>query len=305
MSLLILLMGILSHVAPLVGISAAEPAVSAAPVVLPAYELVLEVCNGRELDAREESRLMAAVRYCCAWSGLRVVQLQRKGSRLELRVENGELASREEYEEVLRGMEGIFNGRISMQLLRVHPDSDTLVLDGEVQEQLEQYESAMVEYEEHAGGDEPAPVLPKLPHHLRVADYMLAEFPVVSPEDGNASFEYLVVQRPEVAAEDDMLVTELDVDRAELDPARACVVFTFTRRGADALGRLTRSMKQGRERLAIVLNGVVVSAPVVHAELGSQCFISGLSMELCRAVVDDLSMLLPVPVRVVSCQRAE
>lgn len=303
MSLLILLLGMLSHVASLAGIQHTEPVVES--VVLPAYDLVLEACCEREPEGREAERLESGVRSCCEWYGLRVVQLQREGKRLLLRVENGAISSMAEYEGVLRGLEGSLNSGISLQLLRVHPDSDTLVMDGEVLELLKEYEAAMVQFEEDACGDEPAPALPELPRHLRAIDYMLAEFPVLTPEDGNARFEYLVVQRPEAAADDAMLVTEQDVDHAELDPVRVCVDFTFTPRGASTLSRLTRSMKHGKERLAIMLNGVVVSAPIVHAPLGSHCFVSGMNLEQCRAVVDDLSMLLPVPVRVVSCCRVE
>ena len=303
MSLLILLLGMLSHIAPLVGIQHTEPV--AESVVLPAYELELEACCEQAPEGRAAERLESAVRSCCEWSGLRVVQLRREGKRIQLRVENGALSSMDEYEGVMRGLEGILNSGISLQLLRVHPDSDTLVMDGEVQELLKEYEAAVVQHEEDACGDEPAPALPELPRHLRVIDYMLAEFPVLSPEDGNARFEYLVVQRPEAAAEDEMLVTEQDVDRAELDPVCICVDFTFTPHGSATLSRLTRSMKHGKERLAIMLNGVVVSAPIVHAVLGSHCFVSGMNLEQCRAVVDDLSMLLPVPVRVVSCCRVE
>ena len=90
-----------------------------------------------------------------------------------------------------------------------------------------------------------------------------------------------------------------------MDVLRPCVDFTLTPRGAETLTRLTRSMKLGKDRLAILLDGVVVSAPVVHAELGGQFIISGLSAEQCQSVADGLVMPLPVQVRVLSRRRAE
>ncbi|MBR5196251.1 MAG: hypothetical protein IKW48_08970 [Akkermansia sp.] len=303
MSLITLLLGIFSTVAPLIGISVPEPEPAAA--VLPVHELVLEPCEERELDAREEERMMAAIQYRCEWVGLRGVQVRRDGRRFLVRVESGLIKSMEEYTETLDRLESVLNERTSMQLLRVHPDADTLVMDGELQEMLEEYEVSMVAYEESGGEDAQPPAVPQLPRHLRVPDFMLAESAVVSAEDGSAHYEYLVVQRPEVAAEDEMLVTEQDVDRASLNSQRPSVDFTLTPRGAETLTRLTRSMKLGKDRLAILLNGVVVSAPVVHAELGGQFFISGLSVEQCQSVADSLVMPLPVKVRVISRRRAE
>lgn len=303
MSLITLLLSILTTVAPLIGISAPGPEPAAA--VLPVRELVLEPCVDRELDAREEERMMAAIQYRCEWVGLRGVRVRREGRQFVVRVESGLIKSMEEYTDTLDELESILNERTSMQLLRVHPDSDTLVMDGEVQEKLVEYETAVVAYEESGSEGAQPPVLPKLPHHLRVPDYMLVEHSVFSAEDGSVRFEYLVVQRPEVAAEDEVLVTEQDVDRASLDSLRPGVDFTLTPRGAETITRLTRSMKQGQERLAILLNGVVVSAPVVHTELGAQFFISGLSAEQCQSVADGLVMPLPVKVRVVSRRSAE
>ena len=303
MSLITLLLGIFSTVAPLVGISVPAPEPPAA--VLPVHELVLEPCIDRELDTREEERMIAAIQYRCEWVGLRGVQVRRDGRQFLVRVESGLIKSMEEYSETLDELESVLNERTSMQLLRVHPDTDTLVMDGEVQEMLVEYETAMVAYDESDAEDAQPPAVPQLPRHRRVPDYMLAESAVVSAEDGSARYEYLVVQRPEVAAADEMLVTEQDVERAAMDVLRPCVDFTLTPRGAETLTRLTRSMKLGKDRLAILLDGVVVSAPVVHAELGGQFIISGLSAEQCQSVADSLVMPLPVQVRVLSRRRAE
>lgn len=303
MSLLTLLLGILSLLASYSGVSlpAPEPAV----VALPPRELVLEPQCEYEITGREEERMMAAIRFRCEMVGLRGVKVERRERNFILQVNNGLIPRMEEYTETLDELEAVLNESTQMRLLRVHTYSDRLVNDAEVQEMLVAYETALIAFEESAEPGETAPVLPELPHRLGAPGYMLAEYQVLSPEDGSARFEYLVVQRPELAAEEDVLVTEGDVDRAEYDAMRGSINLTFTGRGADALTRLTRSMKMGRERMAIMLNGVVVSAPVVHAELGMECFISGLSAECCESVVDGLAMPLPVPVKITARRGVE
>ena len=296
MSLITLLLGIFCSVAPLIGGGALLPVPGAA--VFPVYELEVVPRSERELDEREAESMQAAIRSRCEWVGLRGVQVRREGRAFLVRVENGLIRSLAAYSDALDELETVLNERGSLQLLRVHPDSETLVMDGEVQELLAQYESAVIASEENGTGDMELPVLPELPLRLRAADYMLAEWPVVSPEDGSASYEYLVVQRPEAAAEEGMLVTEQELESAEAEPARSVVACAFTPHGAAVLTRLTRSMKRGEDRLAILLNGVVMSAPVVHAELGRQCFISGLSPEQCAAVAGALMKPLPVQVRI-------
>lgn len=303
MSLLTLLLGILSLLASFSGVNlpVSEPASSA----LPPRELVLEPQCDREITGREEERMMAAIRFRCEMVGLRGVNVERRERNFILQVNSGLISRMEEYTETLDELESVLNESTQMRLLRVHPDSDSLVSDAEVQEMLIAYETALIAYEESAEPGEMTPALPELPHRLRAPGYMLAEYQVLSPEDGSSRFEYLVVQRPELAAEEETLVTEGEVDRAEYDAARGRINLTFTQRGAAALTRLTRSMKQGHERMAIMLNGVVVSAPVVHAELGMECFISGLSAECCEAVVDGLAMPLPVPVKITARRGVE
>ena len=133
---------------------------------------------------------------------------------------------------------------------------------------------------------------------------MLVEYPVISAEDGSSRYEYLVVQRPESATEDDLLVTEVEVERATIDEAReGCVDIELTLRGGEILKRLTSDMEHGSDRLAIMLNGSLVSAPVVHAALGCSFVITGLNPHECRSVVDGLAKPLPVPVKVHERQR--
>ncbi len=301
MSLLTLLLGILTTLFSLPGCPQAETAATA----LPARELVLEPQCDRELTGREEERMLAAVKYRCELVGLRGVQVRREGRNYLLRVNSGLIQSMEEYTDTLDELESVLNERTNLQLLRVHPDSSVLVRDAEVQTLLGRYESAMVAYEENHNPDEVPPQVPELPERLGVPAYMLVEQQVFSQEDGSSYFEYLVVQRPASAAEESLLITEQDVELAEHDTIRKSLSVTFTQSGSETLTRLTRSMSLGTDRLAILLNGAVVSAPVVHAELGCSCMITGLSPELCESVADGLTMPLPVPVRITARRSAE
>lgn len=303
MSLLTLLLGILSALAPLSGIRLPEPEPAAAS--LPARELVLEPQCDRGLTGREEERMLAAIRFRCELLGLRGVQVQRQGQDFILRVGSGLITSMEAYTETLDELESILNERTSMQLLPVHRNSELIVQDGEVQELLAAYETAVVAYEESHSPEESAPLLPELPQRLHLQDYQLAEYQASSPEDGAARYEYMVVQRPEIMAQDNLLVTEQEVERAEVDTARGTINVELTARGGDILARLTRSMQPGQERLAILLDGVPVCAPVVHTELGCSFFISGLTREEGERVVDGLVMPLPVQIRITARRSAD
>ncbi len=300
MSLFSLLLSLLSALPMLSEIKLPE----SAAVQLPAREVELVPQRQQELTAREEECLMAAVQYRCGLVGLRGVQVRRCGQHYCVRVEGGVMKSVAEYTEVLDDLEMVLNERTSLQLLRVHPRSEVLVDDGEVQELLVAYETAMVAYEEGIHPGASAPPMPELPHRLRAEGYGLVEYHVVSPEDGSSRYEYMVVQRPEAAAEEDLLVTELEVESAQADVAREGVVdVQLTQRGADILGRLTGGMEPGHDRLAILLNGRLVCAPVVHAQLGASFIISGLEPQVIDSVIDGLARPLPVPVKVLERRR--
>lgn len=297
MSLLTLLLGILNTLAPLTGVN--WPGAAPAGVELPARAMRVEPLCGHELTAREEERMLAAMVHRCELVGLRGVQVRREGRDFVLRVEGGLMRTMEEYTDALDELEAVFNERTSLQLLPVHPRSEQLVNDGRVQELLIAYETAMVQYEEgNAPGGE-RPKMPELPPRFSTEGYMLVEHPVVSEEDGSSRYEYLVVQRPESVAENDLLVTEMEVAHAAIDETReGCVEIELTHRGGEILKSLTRDMEHGSDRLAIMLNGSLVSAPVVHAALGCTFVITGLNPHECRSVVDGLAKPLPVPVRV-------
>ena len=231
MSLLSLLLGILSALAPIVGVELPEPAVQES--ALPACELVLEPRCGGELTGPEEERMMAAIQYRCELVGLREVRVQRQGRNFLLQVHSGHIPTMEEYAGTLDALEFILNERTAMQLLRVHPDSDLLVRDGEVQQLLAEYETAVVAHEEYPERYEAAPQIPALPARLGLPDYMLAEYCAASPEDGSGRYGSMVVQRPEAAAAEELLVTELEVNRAAMDVLLGHIKVNLTARGGD------------------------------------------------------------------------
>lgn len=303
MSLLTLLLGILTTLAPMLGVRLpdAEPAAAA----LPARELVLEPCCEHELSARDEELMLAAVQYRCELVGLRGIQLRREGRQFILRVNSGLIPRIEEYTDTLDELETILNERTTMRLLPVHPGSDILVRDGSLLELLAEYETAVIAYEENAAPGESAPPLPALPPHLGVPDCILAEHSVVSREDGSSHFEYLIIQSPAHVSAQNLLITEQDVERAAIDAGRGCIEVLLTQRGGDTLSRLTGGMQHGTDRLAILLNDRLVCAPVVHTVLGCSFCITGLSPDEQQMVVDGLARPLPVPVRVITRRAAE
>lgn len=301
MSLLTLIIGLLTTLAPLAGVRLPAPE----PAQLPERELVLEPqCEG-EVTGRQEERMMAAIQYRCELVGLRGVQVRREGRNFLVRVNSGLIKHMEEYTEVLDELEYTLNERTTMQLLCVHPDSERIVNDPRVQDALVQYETAIVAYEENPVEGAERPPLPDLPARMNLQTYMLAEHRVVSQEDGSSFYEYLVLQRPDWADEEALLVTELEVERAAIDVGRDCLEILLTQRGGETLGRLTRNMEHGRDRLAVLLNGVVVCAPVVHAELGCSFYVTGLSADQRESVVDGLVMPLPVPVKMLERRSVE
>lgn len=76
------------------------------------------------------------------------------------------------------------------------------------------------------------------------------------------------------------VVTEEQVERAGVDPSRpAHLHITLTSRGGMTMKKATSAMELGRDRMAILVRGKVLSAPVVQAILSRTFEISGLDQE--------------------------
>ena len=71
-------------------------------------------------------------------------------------------------------------------------------------------------------------------------------------------------------------ITELDIAKASLNPERKGVIsIDLDAKGTKKLSELTKELAATRGRLAVLVNGKVVSAPVVMTELGKKFEISG------------------------------
>lgn len=73
-------------------------------------------------------------------------------------------------------------------------------------------------------------------------------------------------------------LTGNDVSNAQPDGVRGGIVHvTLSGKGGDKMTRLTKEMTHGRDRLAVVLDGRVVTAPTVQSTLSKQFEISGMN----------------------------
>lgn len=297
MSLLTLLLSLLTSLLPVADQLRGE-AESAAPPELPERELVLELLpDAAPMNGREEELMHAAIIQRCEDVGLRGLHLRQEGKLFRLHVRNGLIPTMEEYTDTLDDLEYTLNARTTLRLLRVHPDSEQLVQDAALQQALVEYEKAMVAYEDGHDANTPRPSLPPLP--ARLNGYMLAEWRKMNGEDSACVFEYLVVQHPEFARGEGILITEEMVRRCRPDSSRPhCVEVHLSHRGAHTMERLTSPMHMGKQRLAIIINGTVTCAPIIHTPLSDEFTISGLSREEIDQLAAGLALPLPRPVKV-------
>ncbi|RYG85339.1 MAG: hypothetical protein EON58_23130, partial [Alphaproteobacteria bacterium] len=80
--------------------------------------------------------------------------------------------------------------------------------------------------------------------------------------------------KKEIFVEKEAIVTEADIDSASLSPVNE-VNFTFSETGAKKLADATK-VGHGVMRIAILVNGELISAPVVMAQLGRNISVNGL-----------------------------
>ncbi len=203
-----------------------------------------------------------------------------------------------------------------LELLAVHPRSSEIVYSAEMQESIAAYEVRKLEYEAklaELGKDAAiarlrAPALPRIPASLGASDYMVLEHPLTNNEtnepvmgkDGRQVVEYMVLQKPYAAMQQDIYITGKDVvDARPNGLSKGVVNVVLGRDGAGKMARLTTPMSKGVDRLAVVLNGVVKSAPTVQSTLGKEFQISGLSApgeaeDISKALANPLSSDLVV-----------
>ena len=294
MSLLILLYTLMSTLAPIAGMPQGMGMEEQAPAP---QVLVLEAQTGEELDAATTARMEQALRQRFRLVGMNQITLTTAGNCFSVELPGTLAQQLAELPAMQSELEQLLNAQMSLQLLRVHPHSDRLLRHARVRDAVDAYERAMALYESGLDSKAEEPELPALPERLNLPDYMLAEQPVISEADASGHYEYLVLQRPEAAAEDEVLIDEKLVEKVDVLPNGVSI--TFTVEGADRLHSLTGGMKLGQDRLALVLDGCVVSAPIVHAPLRKSVFVTGLSESERELLSSGFGIPLPVPVRIV------
>ena len=295
MSLLILIYTLLGTLAPLAGVPQGASWLESEPEL---QELVLEPQCEEALDEAAHQRMICALSQRFALVGLSQVNLRREGGKHYVVQLPGAMAQQLAELPAMRGeLEQLLNAHMSLQLLRVHPHSDRVLRHSRVRDAIDDYERAVSGYEGGQTAAQDSRGLPPLPEIMRLPEYMLAERPVISPDDASGHYEYLVIQRPASAAEEGLLVDESVVESVQLLPDGANI--TFSQEGAERLFELTSGMRAGQDRLAIVLDGTVVSAPVVHAPLRRSVHVSGLSPSELELLASGFGIPLPAPVRIV------
>jgi len=88
-------------------------------------------------------------------------------------------------------------------------------------------------------------------------------------------------------------ITELDIVKASLNPERKSVIcITLDAQGAKKLSVLTKQLAATKGRLAVLVEGKVVNAPVVQSELTKRFEISGYreaEEESMKALIDRIN----------------
>ena len=294
MSLLILIYTLMSTLAPIAGMPQGMGMEEQTPA---SQVLVLEAQTTDALDAATTARMEQALRQRFRLVGLNQIALISSGNRFSVELPGVLAQQLAELPAMQSELEQMLNAQMSLQLLRVYLHSDRVLRHARVRDAIDAYERAMALYESGLNSKAEAPELPTLPERLNLPDYMLAEQPVISSADASGHYEYLVLQRPEAAAEDEVLIDETLVEKVDVLPNGVSI--TFTADGADRLYALTSSMKLGQDRLALVLDGCVVSAPIVHAPLRKSVFVTGLSESERELLSSGFGIPLPFPVRIV------
>ena len=300
MSLLILIYTLMSTLAPIAGMPQGLGMEEQTPA---SQVLVLEAQTTDALDAATTARMEQALRQRFRLVGLNQIALISSGNRFSVELPGVLAQQLAELPAMQSELEQMLNAQMSLQLLRVYPHSDRVLRHARVRDAIDVYERAMALYESGLDSKAEAPELPTLPERLNLPDYMLAEQPVISSADASGHYEYLVLQRPEAAAEDETLIDEKLVEKVDVLPNGVSI--TFTADGADRLYALTSSMKLGQDRLALVLDGCVVSAPIVHAPLRKSVFVTGLSESERELLSSGFGIPLPFPVRIVELRPAQ
>ena len=158
-------------------------------------------------------------------------------------------------------------GTVKVEFLAVHPQSDAII-------------EQMRERRPRASKGEPDAA------QVNLSGYQILPYPQVDDRTGQPLLDkqrrpvirFMVVQSPQDAEQQGTYISSADVATAAPDPARpGHLNLTLTPAAAQRMTRLTGSMPHGSSRLAIVINGLVRCAPIVHGTLSTDFTITGLT----------------------------
>lgn len=190
--------------------------------------------------------------------------------------------------------------RIRLELLKVHPKSLELQYHPDFIRKTEEYTAALHRYamaEERAKHDStyintekhPAKTnLRRLPHSLGIKGYQLAPRPSydmynnpIITEEGYPDYSYEIIQTPQSAKLEGIYICEQHITEGDEDKNRIGYAnVTLTDEGAKLMRKLTGNMELGLDRIAIVLNDIILCAPIVQSVIDKEFSITGLTSKV-------------------------
>ncbi len=165
-----------------------------------------------------------------------------------------------------------------LEILSVHRNSDQIVAHPSVQAIIATHSS------NNKGENSDSSILPALPTELSLPNYTIMKHPVYDAQTGSPQrdqqgkqiINYLIVQKASVAKQQNIYIDNQDIEIAQAcqhDDSALHVILNDA--GAKKMKALCSGKEQGVDRLAIITNGQVKSAPVLNATLGREFIISG------------------------------
>lgn len=116
-----------------------------------------------------------------------------------------------------------------------------------------------------------------------------------APYDQN----YLIVARPEFMDKQGLLVNSFDVFSAQQDELiPGTFHFILSHKGAEKLSKITKEMKYGQDRIAIIIGGQLLSSPIVQSTISREFQCSGHNGEELDLLSKSLEGCIAVPNKV-------
>ena len=248
------------------------------PTVAPTPEDMAKACNilGERLNA----------------TGTSEVQIMHSGDKVLIQIPLLDRNNPENNKLLMDEMVKKITQMAKLELLAVHPRTTELLADAEVQAKCASYTHALHKYDAAQKRDDRSVKDPTkvrsyrlLPHTMGLPDYQLSPQQLVNEdlgeplttEDGRCVYSFEILQTPRAAEDRGVYITGAQVSAANPDASRSGHVnVTLNNEGAGSMQRLTSGMNVGRDRMAVVLNGMVKCAPTVQSVLHKDFSISGL-----------------------------